>query len=146
MTRDYTYADKLIRQEPPLSGRQIEALTGISQPAIAHRIRQLLTPAELERRSFMTRSIRNHRRTGDISSDVGRYVDPTGYIKVKVGGEYLYEHVVVWCKEHSKKQVPDGLVIHHIDGNRSNNDPSNLWAMTPLAHRRLHALEARLGA
>ena len=144
MTRDYTHVDKLIKQEPPLSGRQIEALTGIDQPSVAKRIRQLLTPAELERRSFMTRSIRNHRRTGDISSDVGRYVDPRGYVKVKVGGEYLHEHVVVWCKEHSKQWVPDGLVIHHIDGNRSNNDPSNLWAMMHAAHRKLHALEDKL--
>lgn len=51
--RDYTHVDELIKQEPPLSGRQIGTLTGINQSSVARRVRQLLTPAELERRSLM---------------------------------------------------------------------------------------------
>ena len=34
----------------------------------------------------------------------------------------------------------DDLVVHHIDGNKSNNDPSNLMWMTPGEHSRLHHL------
>lgn len=142
---DYTEVDLLIKQEPPLSSREIELLTGIDQATVAKRVRSLLTLEELERRSFATRSRRNHRGTGVVSYRVGTYIDPKGYIKVRVGGgEYEYEHVVVWCKEHRKNTVPYGLVIHHIDGNRSNNTVSNLWAMTSVAHKKLHLLESKL--
>ena len=34
----------------------------------------------------------------------------------------------------------DELVVHHIDGNKSNNDPSNLLWMTNSEHTRLHHL------
>lgn len=34
----------------------------------------------------------------------------------------------------------DELVVHHIDGNKSNNDPSNLVWMTSSEHSRLHKL------
>lgn len=34
--------------------------------------------------------------------------------------------------------IPDGYQIHHIDCNHENNDPSNLVAVTPEEHARLH--------
>lgn len=34
--------------------------------------------------------------------------------------------------------IPDGYQIHHIDCNHNNNDPSNLMAVTPEEHARLH--------
>lgn len=34
--------------------------------------------------------------------------------------------------------IPKGHVIHHIDGNRSNNDPRNLRCMTASDHVLLH--------
>lgn len=32
-------------------------------------------------------------------------------------------------------------VVHHLDGNKNNNDPENLVALTHEAHGRLHAVE-----
>lgn len=46
-------------------------------------------------------------------------------------------HKVVY--EENFGPVPDGFHIHHKDGNRWNNDPSNLEALPGLEHRRLHA-------
>lgn len=36
------------------------------------------------------------------------------------------------------KEVPEGWVIHHKDGNHSNNDPDNLQLMTRADHCSLH--------
>lgn len=35
-------------------------------------------------------------------------------------------HRKAWMKAHGTGRVPDGYHVHHVDGNRSNNDPSNL--------------------
>lgn len=42
----------------------------------------------------------------------------------------------IWEKEHGP--IPDGHVIHHIDGNKYNNDISNLAMMTYKDHNQLH--------
>jgi len=56
----------------------------------------------------------------------------SGYMRIiKADGEIDYEHRrVVKC--------PKGMVVHHIDGNKSNNNISNLKIMTPGEHTRLH--------
>ena len=38
------------------------------------------------------------------------------------------------------RENEDELVVHHIDGNKSNNDPSNLMWMTKSEHLRWHHL------
>jgi len=35
--------------------------------------------------------------------------------------------------------IEPGMHIHHLDNDPSNNDPSNLVALTPVEHRRVHA-------
>lgn len=47
------------------------------------------------------------------------------------------EHKVIYVEKFGP--VPDGFHIHHKDGDRWNNDPSNLEALPGLEHRRLHA-------
>lgn len=36
-----------------------------------------------------------------------------------------------------------GEIVHHLDGNKRNNDPANLRVMTQAEHARLHAEERR---
>ena len=49
----------------------------------------------------------------------------------------FYLHRAVWTYYFG--EIPDGYVVHHIDGNKENNDISNLTIMTNAEHRKLHA-------
>ena len=77
----------------------------------------------------------------------GRSVTEHGYVLLRVGKDhpladvrgYAYEHRVVAAAKIGRP-LRKGEVVHHIDGNRQNNDPSNVEVMSSTAH---HALEHR---
>jgi len=46
---------------------------------------------------------------------------------------YVFEHILVWTEYH-KRQVPEGHVIHHIDGNKLNNSIENLELRAKTRH------------
>lgn len=70
-------------------------------------------------------------------------------IKTKWGNAYLrqdgyYEvvirkalHHLIW-EEHYGKSIPDGYVIHHKDGDRTNNEIFNLQCCEKTLHMRCH--------
>ena len=64
------------------------------------------------------------------------YITPKGYRRNASGGRF--EHVEVWERHHGQP-VPEGYQIHHIDGDKLNNDPANLIAVTPTEHKRIHS-------
>ena len=53
----------------------------------------------------------------------------------KRNGEML--HRAIW-EHYSGKKIPKGYIIHHIDGNRGNNDYSNLMCVSPAEHAKIH--------
>lgn len=58
------------------------------------------------------------------------------YAKTKVDGVTYSTHKLVWMLNNGA--VPDGYVVHHIDHNKRNNDPSNLTLMTHAEHSQHH--------
>lgn len=46
---------------------------------------------------------------------------------------YVLEHILVW-EETNGRPLPDGWVIHHLNGIKNDNRPSNLVAMPRKAH------------
>ena len=70
-----------------------------------------------------------------------KYNKSTGYYifydkdYAKRNGETL--HRAIW-EFYSGKKIPKGYVIHHIDGNRGNNDYSNLMCVSHTEHAALH--------
>ena len=51
-----------------------------------------------------------------------------------------HEHRVV-AEEMLGRPLERGEIVHHIDGNKHNNDPSNLQVMTQADHLRIHHAE-----
>lgn len=58
--------------------------------------------------------------------------DSKGYERVKVGGKTLYLHRLVW--EDHFGEIPKGFHIHHIDGDKTNNEVSNLEMISAHEH------------
>lgn len=56
-------------------------------------------------------------------------------------GKYVYEHILVWEQVHNKP-LPDGWVVHHLNGIGSDNRPENLIALPDQKHRNVLAAKA----
>lgn len=70
------------------------------------------------------------RRTGGVNDQ--------GYVVVVGGdGRKVKAHRLV-MEQHLGRKLRRDEVVHHIDGNRANNDVSNLVVMTAEEHDRLH--------
>jgi hypothetical protein len=64
---------------------------------------------------------------------------------------YVSEHLLVWEQSHNKK-LPDGWIIHHLNGIKNDNRIENLVAMPRKSHihlgtpykKRIRELEAKI--
>ncbi|MDR1147599.1 MAG: HNH endonuclease, partial [Spirochaetaceae bacterium] len=66
------------------------------------------------------------------------YRTKEGYIrKWYDDGKQYMEHCVVW-EEHNGP-IPQGMHIHHKDGNKENNNIENLELVDALTHKRYHS-------
>lgn len=79
----------------------------------------------------------------------GRKCAKDGYIHIyrpdhpnAIEGKYVYEHQLV-MEEHIGRYIRKGEVVHHIDGNKHNNDISNLLLLSASDHMKLHAILRR---
>jgi len=75
----------------------------------------------------------------------GRYVDHHGYVMVSVHSgrqgsgwnNYRKEHSLI-MEAHLGRPLKKGEVIHHIDGDKTNNLLENLWLTDQGGHRTAH--------
>lgn len=65
------------------------------------------------------------------------YETKQGYFLGSVNGRAKRLHIYVWEKYNGA--IPKGYHVHHIDGNKSNNDISNLELMKAHEHISLHS-------
>jgi HNH endonuclease len=61
-----------------------------------------------------------------------------GYRDISVGGRKIAEHRAVVERRDGRK-LTSAEVVHHVDGDKSNNSPENLVVVTRAEHRRLHS-------
>ncbi len=79
------------------------------------------------------------------------YIYVAGEHPRQVAGRYVAEHILVWEETHGKP-LPDGWIIHHLNGIKTDNRPSNLEGMPTKRHylvlqakaKRIQELEALL--
>lgn len=57
----------------------------------------------------------------------GRYVDSAGYVRIRDSGssKYVQEHRAV-MEQVLARPLESWETVHHVDGDRQNNDPANL--------------------
>jgi len=68
-------------------------------------------------------------------------VNHNGYLAVSVNYKKKLQHVLV-AEEMLGHELPPGSVVHHIDGDRLNNDPKNLVICPSQAHHKLLHVQA----
>lgn len=61
----------------------------------------------------------------------------TGRIK----SNYVFVHTLVMCEALNITELPKGFVIHHINGDKKDNNISNLALLTMGAHTKLHSIQ-----
>ena len=67
----------------------------------------------------------------------------SGYVMIWIDGKYVYEHRYVAEQKLGRKLKPKE-VIHHIDGNKTNNDPDNIEVYpSHSAHMKNHLTSER---
>ena len=77
--------------------------------------------------------------------------DGKGYIMIlkpdwytgRIGCKHIYYHHYIMCMYLGISEIPEGMVIHHIDFDKTNNDIKNLALMTNEAHSKLHSMLKR---
>lgn len=57
-------------------------------------------------------------------------------------GAWVFEHRWNWEQRHGVKLTSD-VHIHHVNGDKADNDPDHLEGLTPSAHARLHGAQTR---
>jgi len=87
----------------------------------------------------------------------GRSLDKHGYMRVycpghpRAEGNRVKEHILVWEQAHGKP-LPQGWVIHHLNGIKTDNRIRNLIALPSMKHslvleskaKRIQELESAL--
>lgn len=71
-----------------------------------------------------------------------RIVNQQGYVLVdcpehpRAYKGRIFEHLLVWEQTHNKR-LPEGWIVHHLNGIKSDNRPANLVGLPGKEHRRL---------
>lgn len=58
------------------------------------------------------------------NKQVGR-LNSEGYVRIRLGGKEYRAHRVIWSICHNE-EIPEGMLVDHIDGNKANNKIENL--------------------
>lgn len=77
----------------------------------------------------------------EVIDDTRQKFDGVTYHSDK-NGQYIYTnklHKAVY--QYYQGEIPEGLVVHHKDWNKDNNDVSNLVLLTPSEHSIIHKQE-----
>lgn len=74
----------------------------------------------------------------------GRTITSQGYILIRVPNHpraqwhngvkaYVFEHILVW-EQTNNRSLPNGWIVHHLNGIKSDNRPENLLGMPKSGH------------
>lgn len=93
-------------------------------------------------RHMMMRNNLDRRSVSDAKRGNG-HINSEGYVVMKFNQKAKKMHRVVW--EQHNGTIPAGHHIHHVDGNKTNNDISNLELISASKHSSLHNARRKHG-
>ena len=70
-----------------------------------------------------------------------KHTNQFGYVMIKVNQKWVLEHRHVY--EQVYGPIPEGWIIHHIDGRRDNNPPENLIALPRSKHSTTYLMKMK---
>lgn len=86
--------------------------------------------------NYITPEAQRRERNRDAQLQRFAEVKPDTYRKLH--GKHIHR---VIAEQMIGRPLVKGEIVHHIDGNKHNNDPSNLQVMTQSEHMKLHRAE-----
>lgn len=109
---------------------------GLSDQAIYQRLIKasikIRTISEAVKLAYATGKIKALRGPNSRMWRGGRYKDSSGYVIITSEGKKRLEHHLVWEQVHGK--IPEGWIIHHMNGKRDDNRLENLTALPRKRH------------
>lgn len=87
----------------------------------------------------------HHNYKGEVGDGNGYLMclKPDWYTGRK-GCKHVFVHTIVMCEHLGLTELPKGWVIHHINGNKKDNDINNLALLTNSGHTKLHSIQTKL--
>lgn len=86
---------------------------------------------------YMNRELNPDRMTPEVKEKLRNSRLGTGEGKTYTKTYGRHTHRIV-AEQTIGRPLKQGEIVHHIDGNKRNNDPSNLMVMTQSEHCRIH--------
>lgn len=75
---------------------------------------------------------------------IGLCDDGYGYLTaLDVDGKRRFVHRIVMAQSLGLQELPQEMVVHHIDGDRKNNDLDNLALTTHAGHKMIHFMQEK---
>lgn len=125
---------------------------GESLRSIARSMNKTYQTLQYHRRKWGGRLLRKGFTSGEnhASWKGGEYIDRFGYKMIRAphrgrSNPYVAEHVLVAEKKLGRLLIKGKEVVHHINGNKTDNNPDNLYVCSRKKHRKLHTSFEAIG-